>query len=391
MTLANVSFRKPTSADLNDLVALEQACFSADRLSRRSFSYWLKNPNCVFLLAVSDKELLGYALTIIHRGTRLARLYSIAVKPSARGHRLAEQLLSRSEQSACDLGRIYMRLEVSTSNRAAIQIYEKLGYKTFGIYQNYYEDHADAMRMQKCIRKHPDADTNASHYKIPWYEQTTDFTCGPAALIMAMAGLDSRIKPSQLLELSIWRQATTIYMTSGHGGSHPLGLALAARHQGFESEVILNSHAPLFVEGVRNPEKKHIIEVVDREFRKQAKRDGVKVRHKELEQKHIVRWLHEGYAVIVLISTNRLNGKKAPHWVTVTSLDDVCIYVHDPDIEDGEQDAFDCQHIPIARDEFAKMAAFGSSKLRTAVAIRKSIAPKQTLVNAEATLPLSAL
>lgn len=374
MTFANLTLRQPSVHDLARLVQIEQACFSSDRLSRRAFSYWLRNPNCVFVLAEADNAILGYALTMIHRGTRLARLYSIAVAPEGRGHRLAEQLVVYCEDKARERGRIYLRLEVATTNAAAIHLYEKLGYKSFGIYEDYYEDHGDAVRMQKRIRTRREGDTDVrpNQYTVPWYEQTTDFTCGPASLLMAMASLHNKVRPSQLLELDIWRRATTIYMTSGHGGSHPFGLALAAKHYGFEAQVMVNTHAPLFVEGVRHPEKKRVMEVVDAAFRAEAKKQGIKVTHRELEQQHIVEWLENGYAVIVLISTNRLNGKKAPHWVTVTSVDDLCIYVHDPDIEEGEQDALDCQHIPIARDEFSKMAAFGSSKLRTAVAIKKT-------------------
>ena len=41
-------------------------------------------------------------------------------------------------------------------------------------------------------------------------------------------------------------------MTSGHGGCHPLGLALAARQRGFSAETWINLQQPLFVDGVRN-------------------------------------------------------------------------------------------------------------------------------------------
>ena len=73
--------------------------------------------------------------------------------------------------------------------------------------------------------------------------------------------------------------------------------------------------------------------------------------------------------MLVLISSYRLDGKKAPHWVMVTDMDDDCFYVHDPDIADDQQ-PLDCQYLPIARDDFEKMSAFGSGRLRTALAIQ---------------------
>ena len=40
--------------------------------------------------------------------------------------------------------------------------------------------------------------------------------------------LDPGLTLDRTLELRVWREATTIFMTSGHGGCGPDGLALAA-------------------------------------------------------------------------------------------------------------------------------------------------------------------
>jgi hypothetical protein len=71
----------------------------------------------------------------------------------------------------------------------------------------------------------------------------------------------------------------------------------------------------------------------------------------------------------MLISTYRLDGKKVPHWVLVTGIDDHVITVHDPDVEERWQQPIDCQHLPIARADFAKMASFGSARLRCAIVL----------------------
>ena len=104
-------------------------------------------------------------------------------------------------------------------------MYEKLGYHPFGRIKDYYEDQADALRYQKRIlyREH-----QFDFQPIPYYQQTTEFTCGPAALIMAMQALNKKTQADRSMKLQLWREATTIYMTSGHGGSSPHGLELAA-------------------------------------------------------------------------------------------------------------------------------------------------------------------
>lgn len=365
-TSANI--RAVSEADLDALYAVELACFATDRLSRRRLRHWIKAQNRVLLVAEDSLGLLGYGLALLHRGTRLARLYSIAIMDRARGAGLGRRLMKRLEAEAADKGRLYMRLEVARDNAAAIHLYESLGYQVFDTYEDYYEDHRDALRMQKRIRYLP---ANLLNRKVPWYQQTTDFTCGPASLMMAMGSLDPALRLNRELELDLWREATTIFMTSGHGGSHPIGLALAAKARGFDAEVSINIDTPAFVAGVRNPEKKAVIALVDRQFRDKARAAGVKVRKREVSQDHIARWLTDGAAVLCLISTYQLDGKKNPHWVTVTGMDDVCLYVHDPGPEEEGQTRLDLQHIPVARADFAKMSSFGRERLRTAVVIRQ--------------------
>jgi hypothetical protein len=298
----------------------------------------------------------------------LARLYSLAIAPEARGRGIAKQLLRALELAAEKQLRLYMRLEVSRNNKAAIELYQSSGYRVFGEYSDYYQDHSDALRMQKKIRyRHADGIA----LSLPWYQQSTEFTCGPAALMMAMASLDPGVVCQQSLELQLWREATTIFMTTGHGGCHPMGLALAAQRRGFESLVCINTDLPLFVDGVRMPQKKQILTQVHQDFVQACRLSGVDVLYREVTQALIEYWMENDYRVLVLISTYRLDGKKAPHWVVITGIDAQCLYVHDPDCDEKEQLPIDCQHIPIARDDFAKMSVFGSQRLRCAVALKR--------------------
>jgi ribosomal protein S18 acetylase RimI-like enzyme/predicted double-glycine peptidase len=366
---ADYTLRPVRQEDLAALYELEMASFSSDRLTRRRLKHWIQSPNRLFTVAESnDGQLLGYGLVLLHRGTRLARLYSIAVASRAQGRGAGRALMKELEAEAARKGRLFMRLEVAQDNSTAIKLYESQGYIAFGTYSAYYEDQRDAVRMQKRIRYVPE---NLTSKPVPWYQQTTDFTCGPAAVMMAMAALKRKLKLSQGMELNIWREATTIFMTSGHGGCHPVGLALAAAKRGFKAEAWINQQGPLFVESVRSLEKKQIISVVHDQFLKAAKKEGVAVRCREVTQKNIERWLTEGAMVLVLISTYRMDYRKAPHWVTVSAIDDECLYVHDPDPTEGEQIALDCQYLPIARKDFEKMSIFGRERLRTAVVIRE--------------------
>lgn len=373
--MAAITVREAQGSDLDALEALENASFDTDRLSRRRLRHWIRAENRVFLVAETGDTLLGYGLVLFHGATRLARLYSIAVDATARGRGIAQALLEQLERTSAERGRFVMRLEVAQGNTAAIRLYQAAGYGPFDTVENYYDDHSTAVRMQKVIRHapgHAQHPLTANAPKVPWYQQSTEFTCGPAALMMAMAALDPSLTPSRSLELDLWREATTVFMTSGHGGCHPLGLALAAQRRGFHTDTWINRKGTLFSEGVRQPAKKQILALVHEKFLADARTHDLTIRYRDITQKTMDDCLKRGGIAVVLISSYLLDRKKAPHWVTITAADDECFYVNDPDPSVEEQTGLDCEDLPIAREDFARMSQFGKDRLRTAVLIYRS-------------------
>ena len=93
--------------------------------------------------------------------------------------------------------------------------------------------------------------------------------------------LSDSIEPDRKLELRIWREATTIFMTSGHGGCGPYGLALAAVKRGFEVEIYVSDAGVHFVDSVRSPEKKQVISLVQEDMQDQLEELNVPI-HNEL-------------------------------------------------------------------------------------------------------------
>ncbi|MFT4900947.1 MAG: ribosomal protein S18 acetylase RimI-like enzyme [Lentimonas sp.] len=362
----NIVVRDVSIDDVDGLVKLELHAFENDRLSRRSFIRSIKGANRIFQVIECEEQLVGYGLVHLHRGTRLARLYSIALDSQFRGQGLGRKLLAELETRAAQAGRFFMRLEVAHQNEAAIRLYEVNGYKVFGELHDYYEDHSDALRMQKRIRFPHHALIQVA---VPWYRQTTSFTCGPAALMMAMATLRPSLQMTQGEELDLWREATTIYMTSGHGGCHPMGLALAAQRRGFGVEVFISQAEPLFVEGVRTVHKKEILNTVHHQFVARCREGRIPVHHEAVSVAKIESWLQSGFSVLVMVSSYRMNGDKAPHWVVVTASDELCLYLHDPEMDKHTRTELDCQHIPIAKEDFSKMTCYGSSRCSTALLI----------------------
>lgn len=369
-SLHNIEIRDVTTADLTPLIALEKRCFATDRLSKRSFSHWIKANHRIFLVAESHSQIAAYGLVIMRKGTRLARLYSIAVDQNIEGKGIGRQLLLALEKKTVTAEKLFLRLEVEKTNQRAIHLYQSMGYKIFGDYEHYYENNGDAFRMQKSIRQAAQFDRLPSY---PWYAQTTDFTCGPAAMMMAMNSLSNRLAMGQALEFDLWREATTIFMMAGHGGCHPIGLALAARKRGFDVTVYINTPLPLFTSGVRQDVKKKTVELVENQFHIRALQENIPIMFEDFDLQTLKTALINGSKVITLISTYQMDGFKVPHWVTITAIDDECLYLHDPSVPEDHASGFDCQHIPIALADFIKLSSYGKTKLRTALVITNPI------------------
>lgn len=355
--------------DLDELVRLETACFDSDRMSRRSFRHALTRANADCQVAVGDTELLGYAMVFYHTGTSLARLYSIAVDPGARGLGLGERLLTAAETAARERGCVSMRLEIRRDNATALKLYRRMGYKQFGTHADYYEDHMDALRLEKSLVTHLAPDMA----RVPYYEQTLEFTCGPAALLMAMQTLDPDLQADRKLELRLWRESTTIFMTAGHGGCGPYGLALSAYHRGFDVDVYVGDESALFVDSVRSEEKKEVIRLVQEDFLQEIESSpGITITYRALSVDELQAEFEAGGIPVVLISSYRIYHEKFPHWVVVTGFDERFIYAHDPYIDyDKDKNRLDSINMPILKTDFSRMARYGKSAQRAALVLRK--------------------
>ena len=360
----SIKYRKAKLEDLEQLISVENACFEYDRMSERSFRRFIQKETSYLLVATENDVVVGYGLILFNRGTSLARLYSIAVIKAYRKLKIAFRLLEKLENKAHDHGCTYLRLEVKQDNLRAISLYEKMGYVRFAHKIDYYDDHSNAECFEKRIQKK----STKSSIKVPYYQQTTEFTCGPASLMMAMKALNKSSRFTQSEELNLWREATTIFMTSGHGGCGPHGLALAAFRRNFKSEIYLNSKASLFLQGVRSPEKKQIMQIVQTEFERQIAKKPIKIYYDNFSWTTINKILANKGIPLVLISAYRLTQTKSPHWIVITGIEKDFIYFHDPEIDKNEK-PIDNMDIPVRKDEFEQMAKFGSGQLQSIVAI----------------------
>jgi predicted double-glycine peptidase len=300
------------------------------------------------------------------RVTSVARIYSIAVDPEARGRGIARALIAAAETDALERSKTSIRIETREDNIPSQQLFTSLGYRPFDQILDYYEDHEAAVRMEKNL--HPEG---RESFKVPYYPQSLEFTCGPACLMMAMKAHNPDQELSLREELRLWREATTIFMTSGIGGCGPQGLALAAFRRGFNAEIYLNSSKTLLIDSVRSIEKKQIMALVEEDMTEQCGQQGIPIHHRPLSLKQLKAHLKEGAIPLVLISSWAIYQERFPHWVVVIGMDNRFVYAHDPFIEHEKGETLaDSLAMPIAHVDFKRMARYGKKGQRAVVLIQ---------------------
>ncbi|KGF67057.1 GCN5 family acetyltransferase [Hoeflea sp. BAL378] len=363
--------RPAVISDIDALDTIEKAVFPTDRISRRSFRTLIDRPTAETLVAQAETagggvEVTGYAMILFRAGAALARLYSLAVAPGHAGRGIGRALLAAAEKAAMDHDRILLRLEVREDNVSAIALYKTAGYRRIGRVADYYADGMAALRFEKLLRG---SDTPA--LGTPFYEQSTDFTCGSACLLMALARYRSSAFLDPVWEIRLWREATTVFMLAGPGGCEPFGLAMVARDHGLDPEVWCSTEELLFLETVRDPEKHRVMELAQRDFRARVRAAGTPVHTEAFTLDWLRARLAEGHVALILVSGYLMMGKKVPHWVLAHGDDGRHIFVHDPWVEDEvDETAADAADIPVPYAVLDRIARFGRSGLRAAVLIK---------------------
>jgi len=247
-SIPEISLRPGVLSDLDALLSLEQRAFAGDRVSRRGFRRFLTSPRAALVVAVEDSLLVGYSLVLFRQESAIARLYSIAVAPEFSRRGIGTALLAAAEEAAIARERFVLRLEVHERNDRAIARYRKAGYALFGRHFNYYADRGHALRFEKRLTPR----LRALERPPPYFHQTTEFTCGPACVMMALASANRKLRPSPALEFKLWREATTIFLSAGHGGCEPFGLAVTLRRHGLVPEIFASAPGPYFLETVQS-------------------------------------------------------------------------------------------------------------------------------------------
>lgn len=134
-----------TVEDVDAIHAIETACFKTP-WSRESFLREVTENACArYVVLREDGVPIAYAGVwfVLDEG----HITNIAVHPDKRRMGYGERVCREMIQLAADSGMNWMTLEVRRSNKAAQELYHKLGFIDVGYRKRYYENSEDALIM----------------------------------------------------------------------------------------------------------------------------------------------------------------------------------------------------------------------------------------------------
>lgn len=141
--------RLARASDVDALLAIENAVFETDRLSRKSFRRLIGSSSSAVSVAEAGGRVAGYSVVLFREGSPTARLYSVAAAPGFSGQGIGRMLIIAAEREAAKRGRSSLRLEVREDNARAIAIYRQSGFEPIRREPDYYQDGMAALRLEK--------------------------------------------------------------------------------------------------------------------------------------------------------------------------------------------------------------------------------------------------
>ena len=147
-------------SDFESLLAMDQACFPKTiAYGRREMKIYLQSEGSHCIVAefpgpATHGMLAGFILT--ERSREFAHVITLDVLERFRRQSIGSLLLQAAEQEAASHGVACMYLETATTNKAAIALWKKHGYRETGTIENYYGRGQNAFEMLKPMRRLPE-------------------------------------------------------------------------------------------------------------------------------------------------------------------------------------------------------------------------------------------
>ncbi len=170
-------------------------------------------------------------------------------------------------------------------------------------------------------------------FNVPYYAQSSEFTCGPACVLMVMKHFDPSLDIGRELEFEVWRQCNMI----GIKGADPYGLSVPLTDAGHEVRLITQRRRIVDYKAwkrrlirIFSPEEIELSLFGMRENRQRAMNRHLPVTYKRPVVADILGAVREKFVPIALVHMGVIHSLNIPHWVVVTDADEEHVVFNDP-------------------------------------------------------------
>jgi hypothetical protein len=190
-------------------------------------------------------------------------------------------------------------------------------------------------------------------FKIPYYAQSAEFTCGPACVLMIFKFFDPHLKLNRTLEFEVWRQCNMI----GVRGADPFGMSVPLLDAGYEVHMVTQRRRMIDPDLWKGRLREYTFTAEDArlalfgiaENRKRALGRGLTVEYRGLTVERVAGSFREGFIPVALVHMGVVHQLNIPHWVVVTDVGEDHVAFNDPYPPKGGKS------ICVSREEFQEM------------------------------------
>ncbi|WP_084125805.1 peptidase C39 family protein [Demequina sp. NBRC 110054] len=202
------------------------------------------------------------------------------------------------------------------------------------------------------------------HHEPGYYAQTTMFTCGAVAALIASEELGSAgfhgDDGDRDHEVDFWRRA------SNYPACEPVGLAVAIREdlRTVPVAVSLDVDGPVLLEGFEGFDRDFRAELQEQSWGK-AEALGVPVSRSRVTVEQIAARVADGEIALLLIDEHPMHGTHGPHWIVAHASDGDVVVVEDPWTESEHGETWvDTHDLPVALADLDRLVTWGDDGYR---------------------------
>lgn len=147
-----VKIEKTSIENLEKLYEIEKKCFQREAFTKQQIAQLLTDSNSICFVSRVKGEIVGFIIGKTYRNKKSANghILTIDVSLAHRRKGVGLKLLQRIEKAFKDESVKICYLEVREDNIAALNLYQKFGYKRTGRLKNYYGN-AHGILLEKVL------------------------------------------------------------------------------------------------------------------------------------------------------------------------------------------------------------------------------------------------